>query len=96
MLDITCDINVIFFFLIKSASHFYVTCRNKAIFEEVFLFVLCIVEVAATQCLIGGEGHVRQADLSMCLIRCKVFAEVLTFLSHQCWQKTVLKQKCHL
>lgn len=37
------------------------------------------MEVAATQCLIGGEGHVRQADLSMCLIRCKVFAEVLTF-----------------
>lgn len=53
-------------------------------FYSDFFFFLCTVEVVVTQCLIGGDGHVHQADLSMCFIRCKMFAEVLNLLSHQC------------
>lgn len=38
-----------------------------------------------TRSLIWGEGHVHQADLSMCFVSCIVFVEVMTPLLRQRW-----------
>lgn len=71
----------------RDAILLYVICRNKAIWGEFksIDWSLCTVEVMKTQSLIWGEGHVHQADLSMCFVSCIVFAEVLTPLLCQCW-----------
>lgn len=69
---------------IKSANHFNVICRNKAILGGGLSidWALCTVELVKTQSLIWG--HVHQADLSMCFVSCISVAEVLTPLLCRC------------